>query len=61
VFEKFGLTKEPITKIRGSVKKINTLSGERLILPTFHPAATIYNQNLRETLVQDLIKLLTYL
>ena len=59
IFEKFGITKQPISMIRGTPIKIKTITGQRIIFPTFHPAATIYNQSLKETFIQDLRKILT--
>ncbi|MCC7574160.1 uracil-DNA glycosylase [Candidatus Woesearchaeota archaeon] len=42
-----------ITKLHGETQKINEL----IIMPMYHPAATLYNPDLKETLEKDFEKL----
>jgi len=44
---------EPISKARGQEIKVQASYGEITILPLYHPAATIYNQKLREVFFED--------
>ncbi len=56
IMKKFGLTSElkPISQIHGKVFKSNPLLGQSItIIPLYHPAAAIYNQHLKETLLED--------
>jgi len=55
ILEKYGLKDkiEGITKIRGQVFKISTLSGIVKIIPLFHPAVATYDPNKLETLKKD--------
>lgn len=46
-----------ISKYRGKFKEINLGSHNYTILPTYHPAATIYRQELSKIFVSDLKKL----
>lgn len=44
---------EPISKLHGQKILAQSIYGTVFILPLFHPAATIYNRPLKETLVED--------
>ena len=54
MFTKYGMEFPGITKARGQAYKVDSLFGHFILFPTYHPAATIYNQQLRPTLEQDL-------
>jgi uracil-DNA glycosylase len=55
VMKKFGLEKEivPISEAHGKVYDAKTSYGKVHIIPLYHPAASIYNQKLKETLRED--------
>jgi len=46
-----------ISKQRGEFKSINLYGTNHTLFPTYHPAATIYNQKLKGTFISDLKKL----
>jgi len=46
-----------ISRNRGKFVPINIYGQKFTLFPTYHPAATIYNQNLKETFKDDLKKL----
>ena len=48
-----GTMLEPISKMHGKVLDAKTSYGEVKIVPLYHPAAAIYNQNLKKDLHQD--------
>ena len=52
---------EPISKAHGQEIKVQAPFGEITIIPLYHPAATIYNQHLKETFFEDAEKLKKYL
>ncbi len=47
----------PISQLHGQLLEAKTSYGSVKILPLYHPAATIYNQHLREDLFADFQKL----
>ena len=57
IMKKFGLASQlkPISQIHGQVFKPNPLLGEKpvTIIPLYHPAAAIYNQQLKDSLFKD--------
>lgn len=55
LMEKFGLGSkiEPISKIHGKVFEASSLFQSVKIIPLYHPAAVIYNPNLKEILKKD--------
>jgi DNA polymerase len=56
IMKKFGLASElkPISQIHGRIFKSNPLLGKVVtIIPLYHPAAAIYNQELKDTLFKD--------
>jgi uracil-DNA glycosylase len=56
IMEKAGLQKEilPISQAHGKVFEGDLGFGLITIIPLYHPAAAIYNQNLKETLKEDI-------
>ncbi len=61
LFEKFGLPKERIGKIHGTVFTVSTFAGVQRIVPLYHPAVATYNANMMETLKNDFRILSGYL
>lgn len=55
IMRKFGLgmNVEPISKAHGKAFIANCKWGQVNIIPLYHPAASIYNQHLRDTLRKD--------
>lgn len=55
IFEKFKMHQslEPISLAHGKVFETETSYGKIKIVPLYHPAASIYNQKLKETLKKD--------
>jgi uracil-DNA glycosylase family 4 len=55
IMEKFKLLidLEPISKAHGKVYEAKTTYGKVKIIPLYHPAAAIYNQHLKSTLLKD--------
>lgn len=53
LFMKMGIKFSSITKIRGKIFKWKSNYGEVLIIPMLHPAAALYNPNLRRLLEED--------
>jgi len=55
IMRKFGLEFEilPISQAHGKVWEAETSYGKVTIIPLYHPAASIYNQHLKDTLRED--------
>ncbi|BCX16072.1 MAG: DNA polymerase [Candidatus Parcubacteria bacterium] len=56
ILEKFGLKNEikPISQIKGKVFSANPLLGHAVkIIPLYHPAVAVYNNNVKEELKKD--------
>lgn len=53
ILEKFGHTAEPISKVHGKSYKVKNLFLDLVVIPLYHPAAAIYNPNLKATLMED--------
>jgi uracil-DNA glycosylase family 4 len=55
VIRKFGLEAElkPISQLHGSKLIAQASYGPITIIPLYHPAASIYNQSLKQTLLED--------
>ena len=55
IMRKFGLEFDlvPIGQGHGKTYEAETSYGSVVIVPLYHPAAAIYNQNLKETLLED--------
>jgi len=54
IFSKMGLKAEGITRVRGKIYEANFWVSKIYALPTFHPAAALYNMQLKEDLERDL-------
>jgi len=55
ILEKYGLKNmvQGISKIHGQVFKAKALFGELKIIPSYHPAVVVYNEQMREVLIND--------
>lgn len=56
IMEKLGLQAmlRPISALHGSVIAVNRIQGyPKIVIPLYHPAAAIYNQRLKQTLLED--------
>ncbi len=55
IFDKFGLhsKKDKISKIHGKVFAVSTISGNKKIVPLYHPAVATYNPNMKGALIED--------
>jgi len=53
ILSKFGFKAENISKVRGKVFKVTTLLTTLKIIPTYHPATSLYRPPLREELRED--------
>jgi DNA polymerase len=53
ILERFGLKPENIGKVHGKVFSISNLILSAKIIPTYHPAVTLRNPDLRSLLVED--------
>jgi len=59
ILNKFGLKNkvQGISKIRGEIFSVSTLTGKIKIIPLYHPAVAIYNDGMLNTLKKDFEKL----
>ncbi len=57
IFDKFGLPKDKISRIHGTVFTVSTIAGIKIkirkVIPLYHPAVATYNPNMKETLIDD--------
>lgn len=53
ILKKFGYKEESVSKIHGKVFKVKNLIFDLKIIPSYHPAAALYNPNLRNILFED--------
>ncbi len=53
IFEKFGLPREPISRVHGQVFSAGTPFGEKNIIPFFHPAIATYDPQKLNILFDD--------
>jgi uracil-DNA glycosylase family 4 len=53
VLESCGIAPGPISEMHGRVFRIRGMAGERVVIPVYHPAATIYRPAMREDLAAD--------
>ncbi|MDE4908821.1 uracil-DNA glycosylase [Methanogenium marinum] len=53
VLESYGITPGPISEVHGTVFRIHNTGCEQVIIPVYHPAATIYRPAFREVLAAD--------
>ena len=54
LFSKMNLDFYGITRVHGQMYEAKFAGWESYVMPTFHPAAALYNVNLREKLIDDL-------
>jgi len=57
IFSLAGMSISGISKIRGSLRKIRLFDFDVLVLPTYHPAAALYNPRLKNVLQEDFKKI----
>ena len=53
VLEKYGFQAEKIGKIHGKTFHIKNLLFDARIIPLYHPAAAVYNPNIKDILMED--------
>ncbi len=53
IFDKFGLSKDKISKIHGKVFTVSTIADIKKIIPLYHPAVATYNPNMKGALIDD--------
>lgn len=53
VLEKFGFQAERIGEIHGKIFHITNLLLDTRIIPSYHPAAAVYNPNIKNVLMKD--------
>ena len=53
IFNKYGIKYEKISKIHGKIFKKDCIYGKLYIIPQFHPAVGVYNNNKIKTLFKD--------
>ena len=52
--EKFGAKFTRISAVHGKLFHFTTIFGDFYVMPSYHPAAAIYNKSLRSSIVEDL-------
>lgn len=57
IFSSFGLKPESIGKIHGKIFKARNLFISVNIMPLYHPAAAVYNPNMKPILIEDFKKM----
>ncbi len=57
LLRKFGLKMNTVSKIHGKIFEIQTLFGKKHLFITYHPAAALYNPNIKDILREDFAKL----
>jgi len=57
IFSKMNMKFYGITRVHGRVYEAGFLGWRCYVIPTFHPAAALYNVNLRDDLLKDLLKM----
>jgi uracil-DNA glycosylase family 4 len=53
ILKKFGYKEESVSKVHGKVFRVRNLIFNLKIIPSYHPAAALYNPNLRNMLFED--------
>lgn len=53
VLESYGITPGPISEVHGTVFQVKNSVCEQVVIPVYHPAATIYRPAFREVLAAD--------
>lgn len=61
VLESYGITPGPISEVHGTVFRIRNTGCEQVVIPVYHPAATIYRPAFREVLAADFKTILAVL
>jgi DNA polymerase len=61
ILNKFGLKVEKISKIHGTNFHVKNLLFDAMIIPLYHPAAAVYNPNMKDVLIDDFKTISTYL
>jgi len=54
LFSKMNLNFYSMRRVHGQIYEAKFADWESLVMPTFHPAAALYNVNLREDIINDL-------
>ncbi|MCD6089033.1 uracil-DNA glycosylase [Candidatus Bathyarchaeota archaeon] len=57
IFSKMNMKFYGITRVHGQIYEAESLGWKCYVIPTFHPAAALYNVNLRDDLLKDLLKM----
>jgi len=57
LFSKMNLNFDGISKVRGRIYEVRFADWKCYVMPTYHPAAALYNVNLKESLLSDLWRL----
>lgn len=55
--KKFDIPFDKISKMHGKKFRIKNLKNTSYLMPLYHPAAAIYNPNLKQILISDIIKI----
>ncbi len=53
IMEKFNISPENINKIHGKIFIVGAFTTNIMIIPLYHPAAVLYNQNIKKALIED--------
>ncbi len=57
ILKKFGKTPESISRIHGEVYHVKNLLFDMKIIPSYHPAAALYNPNMKQVIINDFKKI----
>jgi len=57
ILEKFGIKPENIGKLHGKVYRVKNLMIDASIIPLYHPAAAVYNPEMKAILMEDFRKI----
>ena len=57
IFKKAGIDFKGITHVRGKIFKIKLFNLNFTLIPTYHPAAALYNPQLKSELIEDFKKI----
>ena len=61
ILQKYGLSVEKIGNVHGKTIPITNSVNKMVIIPLYHPAAAIYNPNLKKILEQDFTQIKKYI
>ena len=56
-FDKYDIEKHNMNEVHGKTYKTDTMWGKSTLIPVYHPAAAVYNRNLKPELVKDMKKI----